>query len=191
MSLYTFVRDLFPILRWSEAQALRRAGTWSDRDLLAFARDGDLDDPLVLALAACDASDPEITELVEPLAMRDTDGEPAHVSLVVDVALALTRDVSSALSEIESLYASLEYPECLTIRGTVRTDYDLTIRGTVRTDYDLPARRGDSEQVRSTACSAWTLLERTAGSRAASVGLWFPQTKSIPTLAWRSRKASH
>lgn len=113
MDFYTFVRDLFPVLRWSEAQALRRAGTWTDRDLVAFARDGDLDDPLVLALAACEASDREITELAERLAMRDTDGEPAHVSLVVDVALALTRDAASALAEIEALYAGLEYPECL------------------------------------------------------------------------------
>ena len=35
------------------------------------------------------------------------------MSLVVDVALALTRDVPSALSEIEAIYASLDYPECL------------------------------------------------------------------------------
>jgi hypothetical protein len=113
MDSYTFVRDLLPVLCWSEAQALRRAGTWTDRDLVAFARDGDLDDPLVLALAACETSDREISELVERLAMRDTGGEPAHVSLVVDVALALTRDAASALSEIEALYTSLEYPECL------------------------------------------------------------------------------
>lgn len=113
MNLYTFVRDLLPVLRWSEAQALRQAGTWTDRDLVAFARDGGLDDPLVLALGVCDAADREIPELVERLAMRDTDGEPTHVSLVVDVALALTRDVSHALSEIEAIYASLDYPECL------------------------------------------------------------------------------
>ena len=35
------------------------------------------------------------------------------MSLVVDVARALTRDVPSALSEIEAIYASLDYPECL------------------------------------------------------------------------------
>lgn len=113
MNFYAFVRDLFPVLRWSEAQALRGAGTWTDRDLVAFAREGDLDDPLVLALAACEPADRDVVELVERLVERDTDAEPAHVSLVVDVALALTREVSHALLEIEVIYASLDYPECL------------------------------------------------------------------------------